>query len=323
MSYATFGRWLDECAEFDALFVQVAPPDAQGNYSLGPAVEFTMRAIAKSRKVIAVVNHNTPAPLHTATIGENQLSYVCEVEAPLKTYSVARDEVSNAVAARIAPLVEDGAVLQIGVGKIPGALLAQLKDRRGLRFWSGLISDGVMDLVEAGATLSGAIGHACMGLGSAKFYDWLHGRDDIVLHGCDRSHGAHELASLKGFVAINSALEVDLFGQCNLERVDGRSLSGAGGAPDFAYAARRTPGGKSIVALPSEANGRSRIVAALGRASMTTLSRTEVDYVVTEHGVADLRYASVAERAEQLIEVASSTYRGELRDAWREIAKKL
>lgn len=323
ISYAAFSAWLDANAQFDATVVQVAPPDAAGRYSLGPSAEFTMQAIRKSRSVIAVVNAAVPRLVKSPSLSPDMISYICESDAPLTTYAVPGDELSKAVAARVAPLIDEGAVLQMGIGKIPGALLGQLNDRRDLQFWSGMISDGVMDLVEAGALRQGSIGFTCMCLGTKPFYDWLNDRADIVVHGCDTSHNPRELAALVGLVAVNGALEVDLMGQCNLERVNGRALSGAGGAPDFAHAARRGVGGKSIIVLPSEASGHSRIVGSIGCMSMTTLPRTEIDYVVTEHGVADLRFASVQERAERLVEVAAPHHRSDLSDAWREIAKLL
>lgn len=323
ISYAGFGNWLDADATFDATVLQVAPPNAYGHYSLGPSAEFTMRAASKSRQIIAVVNPNVPQLIHAPSLTSDQFAYICEEDAPLTTYSVASDGISTAVARHVAKLIEDGAMLQIGIGKIPGALLPLLKDHHDLQFWSGMISDGVIDMVEGGALKRNAIGFTCMGLGTASFYDWLNHRDDIVVHGCEKSHDIQQLAALERFTAINGALEVDLLGQCNLERVNHRALSGAGGAPDFAHAARRSAGGKSIIALPAEVNGHSRIIASIGSSSMTTLGRTEVDFVVTENGIADLRFASVSERAERLIEVAAPAHRAGLRSAWAEIFRLL
>lgn len=323
LSYAMFCKWLQTDAQFDAVVVQVAPPDNDGRYSLGPLVEFTMLAIQKSQSVIAVVNPNVPRLVHSPCLTTDRITTICEADAPLTTYEPMSDALSEAVAEQVASLISDDALLQVGIGKIPTALLKKLKDRRKLLFQSGLISDGVMDLVEAGATRQLSIALTCMCVGGEAFYNWLNERDDIIMKGCDYTHNPQTLAALEGFIAVNGALEVDLLGQCNLERVAGRSVSGAGGAPDFAQAARRGAGGKSIIALPAEVRGRSRIVAALGPDAIVTLPRHDIDYVVTEYGVADLRFASVHERAEQLIEVAAPRHRSELRNAWRDIAKRL
>jgi len=323
ISYAAFGRWIDTQARFDATLVQVSPPDRDGRYSLGPSVEYTMQAIARSDNVIAVVNPNVPFMPLAPALTADMITMICASDAALPTYAVASDDQSTAVAQQVAKLIDDGTALQIGIGKIPGALLGQLQDRRNLRFWSGLVSDGVMDLVAACVTPADGIGHACLCLGTTEFYEWLRNRRDIVLHGCDRSHNTAIMQGIDGFVAVNGAVEVDLFGQCNLERIGGRSLSGAGGAPDFASAARRGIRSKSIVALPAQAGGKSRIVPVIGAEAMVTLSRTEIDYVVTENGIADLRFASVPERAERLIEIAAPDHRDELRTAWQNIMDRL
>ena len=162
-------------------------------------------------------------------------------------------------------------------------------------------------------------------LGSADLYEWSKRQELIHVLGCDRIHDAIRLASIPRLVAVNSALSVDLFGQCNLETAGGRALSGAGGAPDFARAARLSPGGLSIVALPATvARGKgSRIIASEGAGSLVTLPRTDVDVVVTEEGAADLRGLSVPQRAEALIGIAPPHARAELTDQWRETLGRL
>jgi acyl-CoA hydrolase len=160
-------------------------------------------------------------------------------------------------------------------------------------------------------------------VGSAPFYDWAKEQDFIHVRGCDYTHDFKVLSSIDGLVAINSALEVDLFGQCNLEFAKGRAISAPGGAPDFAHAAKRSLGGLSIVALPALAGAVSRVRSRLGRDSGTTIARTDVDIIVTDQGAADLRTLSVFERAERLIDLAAPEMRAGLREDWREIAAQL
>jgi 4-hydroxybutyrate CoA-transferase len=229
------------------------------------------------------------------------------------------------IAGHIAALIDDGCTLQMGVGKVPTALAERLRDRRRLRIHSGLVSDGFANLMESGALDADFVHTACVASGTGGFYRWLPEARGLRIAGCEITHGALTLAALQRFVAVNSALEVDLFGQCNLEHAQGRAVSGAGGAPDFARAARMCAGGLSIVALnASYRKGMaSRIVPALSAGAVVSLSRVDVDLVVTEFGVADLRHASVHERALALIGIAAPDFRDDLERAWSKLAATL
>jgi acyl-CoA hydrolase len=227
------------------------------------------------------------------------------------------------VAARVAPFVTDGATLQLGLGKVPTALIRLLRDRRGLKLHSGMLSEGVMDLAESGVLDPRWEHMTTMYLGSPKLYRWITGRTGIRVRGCEHIHDSVRLSSIERLVAVNSALSVDLFGQCNLETAAGRAMSGCGGAPDFARAARLSREGISIIAMPASAGKSSRIVSGLGTGGIATLSRTEADVVITDEGVADLRGLSVMERAESLIAIAPPAARSQLSDEWREIAARL
>ncbi|MDT4854409.1 Butanoate coenzyme A-transferase [compost metagenome] len=162
-------------------------------------------------------------------------------------------------------------------------------------------------------------------LGSRQLYQEAATLPGLHLRGCEYTHDPRTLRNLERFVAVNSALEVDLFGQCNLEMAGGRAVSGAGGAPDFARGARLSSKGRSIVALNASISGGggSRIVAGLTPPAMTSLSRVDIDYLVTEHGVAVLTGASVHERAAAIITVADPAYRESLTQAWQDIAARL
>ncbi len=324
MSYSAFGRHLQDNLTFDTCIVHVAPPDAEGRCSLGPAVEFTLMAARKSRRLFAVVNPRMPRVANSAALPFDSFEYTTEIAAPLRSYDVGAPSIeAEAIATRLADFVQDDATLQIGLGKVPDALMARLTDRRGLKLFSGMLSDGARTLADAGSLDRTFTHTCCLQLGSVGYYDWLADRSDFAVRGCEITHSAAVLATLPRLVAVNSALSVDLFGQANLEMLGGRMVSGCGGAPDFARGAALSEGGVSIVALPSTAgrDAASRIVPEL--AGLVTLPRTDIDVVVTEHGAADLRGCTVVERGERLIAIAAPQHRSTLADAWRDITRRL
>ena len=327
MSYAGFVRHLQDNVEIDLSVIQIGPPDASGHCSLGLAAEFTPAALGKSRRVLGLINQAMPRLQNSPSVAMEDLDYVCEVGTPLPVYRPETDPASEAIGAHIASLIEDGCALQAGLGKVPTALMKLLGDRRNLRLHSGMLSDGVKDLAEAGALDPDFLHTACVLVGSEAFYRWVPEFAPLRVAGCENTHLPAAFAGIDRFVAVNAALEVDLFGQCNLEHADGRAISGPGGAPDFARAARLSRKGKSVVVLGathvSEAGAVSRIVPSLDVQGMATLGRVDVDAVVTEYGVARLEGACVHERAEALIGVAAPSFRPELERAWKGIAARL
>jgi acyl-CoA hydrolase len=325
VSYSGFVRHLAEGPPFDVCVVHVTPPDACGRCSLGAAVEFTPLAAARSRRIVGVVNPVMPRIPGAQHVVFADLEAVAESGAPLRSHTVGPASAGMVEVARnVAALIGNGVVLQVGLGKVPEALFAELHDRRGLRLHSGMLSDSLVDLTASGALDPSRSATTCVLVGSAALYSWLEGREAIAVQDCSQTHGAGTLGGIERFVAVNSALSVDLFGQCNLEIASGAAVSGVGGAPDFARAARQSRGGLSVVALLSTgARGTvSRVVPRLDDC-VVSLPRADVDVVVTEHGSADLRGLSVHERAEVLTAVAAPAHRGALADAWREIAARL
>lgn len=322
-SYGAYARALDHEAPFDTCIVQVAPPDAEGRCSLGNAVEFTAQVMRRARRAVFVINAQTPRIPGAAHLPIDRADAVVDVDAPVQEYAVgAPAPEAQAIAERIAPLVEDGATLQVGLGKVPDSLGAMLADRRKLRLHSGMFSDWARTLLEAGALDPDYDHVCCLHAGSAAYYRWLHDRETFTVAGAERTHSLHELMAQERLVAVNSALEVDLFGQANLEMAGGRMLSGVGGAPDFSRAASLMPGSISVVALPAVSKkGLSRIVPRID--GLCSVPRGDVEIVVTEHGLADLRGCSVVERGERLIEIAAPEHRSGLADAWREVVAKL
>jgi acyl-CoA hydrolase len=323
MSYSGFVRYLREHVDIDLAVVQVAAPDARGQCSFGPAVEFMPTALSKSRRRLGLINSATLALPGSVGVPYDSFDYTCEVDTPLPEYLTSVDAETELLAHRVATLIEDGCVLQLGLGKIPTALTTSLASRKKLRMHSGMLSDGFLDLAASGALDMDSPHIACVLVGSRDFYARSAEFEQLRIRGCEFTHDVASLARKEHLVAVNSALEVDLFGQCNLEHANGSAVSGIGGAADFARAARLSPGGRSIIALNARRRNGSRIVATLGKPSVTSLSRVDVDYVVTEFGIAQLDTASVHERAHALIEVAAPEFRSDLRSRWREIAEGL
>ncbi|CAB3735764.1 acetyl-CoA hydrolase/transferase family protein [Paraburkholderia rhynchosiae] len=322
ITYAGFVRHLQENVELDLIVIQTSPPDDDGLCSLGPAVEFAPTAVKKSRRILGLLNHRTPRVRGAVKIPYSHFDYVCEVDSELPEYTTTLDDSSISVARNVASLIDDGSIVQIGLGRVPAALSLQLSDRRKLRFHSGMLSDGLIDLVKAGAVDEDCIHSCCVLVGSESLYRWAADYGALQVVGCEVTHNLQTLSAQDRFISVNSALEVDLFGQCNLEHADGRSVSGPGGAPDFARGARLSNGGRSIVALCAthSAGTASRIVPRLGERSIGTLSRVDVDYVVTDFGVARLVGASVHERAKALVAIAAPEFREDLSRSWRDIA---
>jgi acyl-CoA hydrolase len=281
--------------------------------------EMVPAALRKSCHVFGVLNPNVPRVPGAESIAFADLDLVAESDAPLRTYDTGTPTREGAAIARsIASFVRDGDALQIGIGKAPDALFQLLRSHRSLRFFSGMLSDGLMDLARCGAIAPGHLPRCCAFVGSPALYEWLRENDTVEVRGCEGTHTLRALAGIDGLIAVNSALSVDLFGQCNLETAGGRVVSSVGGAPDFARAARHSAGGLSIIALPSTFGrpGQSRIVPRL-EDGLVSLARHDVDVIVTEHGAADLRNASVEERAEAMIGIADPDHRDALLSAWR------
>lgn len=324
LSYGAFTAHLRDNCSFDTCIVQVAPPDRDGRCSLGLAVEFTPIAAAKSKRIVAVINPQMPRLPNAHAIALSDAALVVEQDAPLRLYDVgAPSAQAETIAGHVAGFIGDGAAVQIGLGKIPDALLRRITDRKNLRLHSGMLSDGARALLEAGSLDRNYVHTSCVHVGSLDYYKWLADRSEFTVRGCDYTHCVGVLLAIDNFVAVNSAVSIDLFGQANLEMLDKRMISGIGGSADFARGASLSRGGVSVVALPatSSRGDVSRIVPMLD--GICAIPRADVGVVVTEFGAADLRGCSVIERAERIIAVAAPQHRGTLQDAFREMAKRL
>ncbi len=306
----------------EVVFVQVSPPDELGRHSLGLADDYFSAAIDTARVVIAEINDQVPFTLGARTMTADQFTAAIEVSRPPGDVPTpATDDVSRAVARRVAELVPDEATLQFGIGALPEAVLAELFGHRDLGIHSGIINDTAMRLVEAGVANGSRKSHdrgvAIAGLfgGTRDLFDWAHHNPAVELRPTAYTHDPRVLASSHRMVAINAAIEVDLTGQVNAELAAGRYVGAVGGARDFLRGAGRSKGGVPIVALPSTVSTRSgariqRIVSRLSGPVSTP--RSEGFVVVTEHGVADLREATLSQRVERMIAIADPDHRAEL-----------
>ena len=308
---------------FDLAIFQVTPPDAEGRCSFGPCSDFPGLIWPRARRRIAFVNPSLPRVAKGPTIPWEAIDLSINADGAFITGADGEAGAELAtIADRIADLIPDGTAIQTGIGGAPAAAVGKLIDRRGLVVRSGMVTEGYRRLEEAGA-LDPAGDHVTgLALGTEEFMRWAARRFRFA--DATVTHGAAVLAATPRLHALNSALEVDLFGQANLEWRGGRLASGLGGAPDFAAAARRSTGGRAVLALPSTAKGRglSRIVARLDVPTVS-LPRDATDLVITEHGVADLRGTGLDERAEALIGVADPAHRAGLVEAWDAIRRRM
>lgn len=301
----------------NVVLLQVSQPDAQGRYSLGLVHEYLTAVLEKARVVIGEVNPAIPWTHGSVHLKAGDFALLVDAEhAPLEIGHAAPGAVEQAIARHIADHVQDGATLQVGIGKIPEAVLSALHDRRDLGLHSGAIGDGIAQLAEAGVLTNArkridtGVGIAGILMGGERLRRWAHRNPQLALRGTDYTHDPEVLASLNQLVAINSAVEVDLTGQVNAEVAGGVYVGAVGGAVDFLRGAARSRGGLPVVALPATARGATRIVAQLSGPVSTP--RCDAGLIVTEYGVADLRGQPLSRRVQRMLDIAAPEHRADL-----------
>jgi acyl-CoA hydrolase len=306
----------------DAALFMASPPDATGLCGFGPVVDFLAELWPRIPVRIAHLNPAVPR-VNGVGIPLSELTAYVEGAQPLPGFvDAAADSVTDAIADNVARWIPDGAVLQTGLGKAPTAVLRAVKGRRGLRIHSGLIGEAVVDLQEAGALAAGVAVTGGVAIGSPRLYKAVES-SAYEFRPVSHTHAPRVIAGFEKFVAVNSAMEVDLLGQAYAEMGLGGLMSGPGGASDFARGAW-CGGGLRIVALPASAakGAVSRIVAPNAGAGPVSLGRMDTDIVVTEFGAADLRGRSHQERAEALIAIAPPNHGAALDKSWAAFAAK-
>jgi 4-hydroxybutyrate CoA-transferase len=295
----------------DAVLLQVSVPDAQGRVSLGISVDMLHAVLRQRPLVVAEINPQMPATCGDTHFDAALIDFYLDADtAPQPVPVAAADAVDLQIARHVASLIDDGAVLQLGIGSLPDQVYGCLHERRHLGLHTGIVTEAACALIDAGVIdnstkrVKPGVSVTTMAAGTQPFYDWLHRNALVEFHPCSFTHDAEVLAGIDGLVAVNGALQIDLGGQANAETVAGRVVAAPGGLPDFARGARRSRGGKSILALRSSHKDSSNIVARFAPGTPVSLPAEVIDHVVTEFGIASLCGLSVLQRAEALIRVA-------------------
>lgn len=300
--------------------IQVSPPDKHGYVSLGTSVDATLAAVECADHVIAVINKYVPRSFGDAFIHSSLIDIFCEDDTPLEEahFSVPT-EVEVAIGKHCAALIEDGACLQMGIGAIPNAVLAQLGGHKNLGIHTEMFADGVLPLVASGV-INGMNKRIDKGkmvstflMGSQKVYDFIDDNPGVLMMDVGYTNDPYIIAKNPKVTAINSALQVDLTGQVCADSLGTKHYSGVGGQIDFIYGASLSEGGKAIVAMPSSTNkGVSKIASTLNLGAGVVTTRAHMHWFVTEYGAVDLYGRTLQERARLLISVAHPDNKEEL-----------
>lgn len=311
----------EERLPLDWALVQLSPPDKHGYCTVGVAADVVVSAIRHARNVVAEINPNMPRTWGNTIIHMDQLRGAVQVDTPLpELLPEPIDDVSAAIGRNVAGLIDDGDCLQLGIGTIPNAVLKELKNHRHLGVHTEMLSDGIVDLVKAGAIDCSRKNYhpdkaiCSFVMGSRALYDFVDDNPFVESYGNEFVNDPFNIARNDRMAAVNSAIQIDLTGQVNSDSVGSKPYSGIGGQVDFIRGAARSKGGRPIIALPSTARGGeiSRIVPTLMDGAGVVTSRGDVRYVVTEFGVADLYAKSTRERAASLIKIAHPKFQEEL-----------
>lgn len=315
--YSALPRLVREGAiSFDAVFLQMAE-DGQRGLSLGATSDYLIDAAQRARVVVAEVNSEAPWTEDGGAARGLRIDHLVRVSRPLAELpSREPDAVERTLAGHAARYVEDGATIQIGIGSIPDAILEALGDRRDLGVHSGLVGDRIIDLVECGAVSNARKGRdagltvAGLIAGTSRLYRWAHRNPALALRPPDYTHALSVLATLPRLVAINGALEVDLSGQVNAEMAGGVYRGAIGGQVDFVRGAQLSEGGRSLIVLRSTTrDGKTSAIVPRLQDAVVTTPRSDADVIVTEWGAAELRGASLSERARRMIAIAHPAFR--------------
>jgi acyl-CoA hydrolase len=308
----------------DVVFSMASPMDANGYFALSLGADYTMAAVDKARAVILEVNPHVPFAHGQCHVHISQVTALVESSEPILEVGLPKiGPVQEAIGKYVADMIADGSTLQIGYGGIPDAVVIQLTAKRDLGIHTEMIGDGILTLVESGAVtnrkknfLPGKM-VATFALGSKRLYDFMHHNPMLEIHPVNYTNDPYIAGQNDNLVAINASLQVDLLGQCGSESIGHLPYSGTGGQTDFVRAANRSRGGKAFIVLPSTAKDDtiSRIVPTLSPGTHVSTSKNDVNYVVTEYGVAQLRGKSAKQRAEALIAIAHPDFRASLREA--------
>ncbi len=309
----------------DVALLHVSPPDEHGYCSLGVSVDYSYKASNVAKTVIAQVNKQMPRTLGDSFVHVSKMTAIVEHDAPIIELQPPKiSDVEKAIGENCAKLINDGDCLQLGIGAIPDAVLLFLKNKKDLGIHSEMFSDGVVELVE-----SGVINHkkknfmpgkaiANFLMGTRRLYDYVDNNPAVYMGPATWVNNPFIAGQNDNLVSVNSCVQVDFLGQVCSESVGTTQISAVGGQVDFVRAAALSRGGRSIIAFPSTASGGkiSKIVPFLDQGAVVTTNRYDVEYIITEYGIANLKYRSVRDRARMLIEIAHPDFRDQLKEEY-------
>jgi len=310
----------EEIIPIDIAFIQVSPPDEDGYMSFGVSVDYTMQASKSAKIVVAEVNNQMPRTIG-AYIHVSDIDRIIETDRSLKEINPPKiTSIEEKIGSYIASLVPNRGNLQLGIGGIPDAALKFLIEKRDLGIHTEMFSDGVVDLFEQGVitnkynNLNPGKFTATFLMGTKKLYKFVDNNPNVEMYPVDYTNNVMIAGKVNNLISMNSALQVDLFGQVSADMLGYQQYSGVGGQVDFVRASSLSPGGKSIIAFPSTNKEKtiSRIVPRLKEGSCVTTSRNDVHYVITEYGIVNLRGKTIRQRVKALINIAHPDFRDRL-----------
>lgn len=305
----------------DVVFSMASPMDSHGYFSLSLGADYTMAGVAKARAVVLEVNPNVPFANGNCHVHISQVTALIESSEPVLEVGLPKiGPVQVAIGKYVADMIDDGSTLQIGYGGIPDAVVMQLTSKHDLGIHTEMIGDGILTLVESGAVTNRKKTYmpgkmvATFALGSKKLYQFMERNPALEIHPVDFTNDPYLAAKNDKLMAINATLQIDLLGQCGSESLGHLPYSGTGGQTDFVRAANRSRGGKAFIVLPATAKDDTitRIVPTLTPGTHVSTSKNDINYVVTEFGVAQLRGKTAKQRAQELISIAHPDFRAEL-----------
>jgi len=317
---------LDTTLKPDVAMVNLSPPDEHGYCSFGVSVDYTKHSTQVAPLVIGQINKYMPRTLGDSFIHVSEIDVIVEHDAPVIVLPNPKiTDVERAIGENCAKLIKDGDCLQLGIGAIPDAVLLFLKDKKDLGIHSEMFSDGVVELVEAGVItnikknfMKGKM-IATFLMGTQRLYDFVHNNPTVSMHPVTWTNDPLIAGQNDNLVSINSCVQVDFLGQVCSEAIGTTQISAVGGQVDFVRAAAISKGGRSIIAMASTAaDGKiSKIVPFLDEGAAVTTSRNDVEYIITEYGIANLRYHTMRDRARMLINIAHPDFRDSLKCAFK------
>ncbi len=311
----------------DVVFIHVSPPDSHGYCSLGVSVEASIAAIENAKIVIAQVNKNMPRTFGDGILHVSEINYLVEVDVPIFSHEVnSFSAEEEKIGEYVATLIENKSTLQMGIGSIPNAALSKLKNHKDLGLHTEMFSDGVIDLIENDVincnykgTLRGRA-LATFLIGSKRLYDFVNDNPFIEMKESSLVNDTSIIRKNPKMIAINSAIEVDVTGQVCADSIGGKMYSGVGGQMDFIRGASLSDGGKAIIALPSiTKRGESRIVPYLKQGAGVVTTRSHVQYIITEYGIANLYGKTLKQRVKEMVKIAHPNHQEAVEKAYFEM----